>query len=592
VNPLQQFAPAALNWFWQTSLAAAILVVIALLIQWTCGRAIGPRWTYMLWLLVVVRLMMPVAPESSFSVFNVSASRPPSEVVRLNEPTKLPPTAPQPLINFNAAPAPTLSPPVFTLPLLGILFWITGALGYFSFCLLQYRRFAAWARRQTPVSDNHVLEALCDAQRLLGYPRSIPVLATTTLRVPALFGFLHPRLLVPQAMLDTWSTDELRHAFLHELIHARRRDHLLNWVLIVVQAVHWFNPITYFALRRLRAERELLCDAVALSCMNARERHSYGAALVKAAQEFACARISPAIVPMLNHNQELKRRVSMIAQFKPTSRLISIAALAALVLLVCFTFTSKAQKVKPPEIPPAQREPANQADVGSIKVLQVAYDELSKQVEDDARVLEAMRDELNIPGYLAYSDNYQPGPEMENIRRLEGLRLEAMAEYQSIQSLYGMLTNLSPGEFRNTISIAAPDAQFLALLARQNETEQQLAALSEKYSTEHPEVVSLKRMLTTINRQIVDKELGMLEGMKAKTAQFKARFEGLDRELTELRKRDREAPTHYRVYFTRKRELENLQQVRDRLQMRILEEKINSALTSTPTQPGTAPAKP
>jgi len=282
----------------------------------------------------------------------------------------------------------------------------------------------------------------------------------------------------------------------------------------------------------------------------------------------------------------------MIAQFKPTSRLISVAALAALVLLACFTFTSKAQKVKPPEIPPAQRAPANQADVGSIKVLQAAYDELTKQVENGAAVLESMRYELNIPGYLAYSDNYQPGPEMENSRRLEGLRLEAMTEYQSIQSLYGVLTNLSPGEFRNTISIAAPDAQFLALLARQNETEQQLAALSEKYSKEHPEVVSLQRMLTTINRQIVDKERGMLEGIKAKTAQFKARFEGLDRELAELRKRDRETPTHYRVYFSRKRELENLQQVRDRLQMRIIEEKINSALTSTPTQPEVPPAKP
>jgi bla regulator protein BlaR1 len=592
VNPLQQFAPAALNWFWQTSLAAAILVVIALLIQWTCGRAIGPRWTYMLWLLVLVRLMMPVAPESSFSVFNVSAPRPSSPVVPSNEPTKLPATAPEPLINVNAAPAPTLSPPVFTLPLLGILFWIAGALGYFSFCLLQYRRFAAWARRQAPVSDNHVLDAFRDAQRLLGYPRSIPVLATTTLRVPALFGFLHPRLLVPQAMLDTWSTDELRHAFLHELVHARRRDHLLNWGLIVVQAVHWFNPIAHFALRRARAERELLCDAVALSCMNSELRHAYGTALVKAAQEFARARISPAIVPMLNHNQELKRRVSMIAQFKRTPRLISIAALTALVLLACFTFTSKAQKAKTPEPSTPQRAPASRAEAGALRVLQNAYDELSKQVEDNARILEAMRDELRIPSYVAYSDSYQPGPEAENIRRVEGLRLEALTEYRSIQSLYGVLTNLSAREFRNAVSIALPDTQSSVLQARQDEVEQKLAALAETLATDHPEIVSLRRTLETINRQLNDRKLGLLEGLKAKTAQFKARLEELDRELNELRKRDREAPAQYRVYFHRKRELENLQQVRDRLQMRILEEKINSALTSTPAQPEVTPAKP
>jgi bla regulator protein BlaR1 len=590
VNLLQQFAPAALDWLWQTSLAASILAVVALLIQWTCGRAIGPRWTYSLWLLVVVRLMLPTSPASELSLFNVYAPRPSSEMVQINETPISPATPTGPVRNVNIAPAHIPSPPLLTLPLLVILVWLTGAAVYLSFCVLHYRRFAAWARRQTPVSNSNVLAALRDAQSLLSYRREIPVLATTTLRVPALFGFLRPRLLFPQPMLDTWSAEELRHALLHELVHARRRDHLLNWGLIVVQAVHWFNPIAHFALRRLRAERELLCDAVALSCMSAQQHHSYGAALVKAAQEFARARISPAIVPMINHNNEVKRRVSMIAQFKPTPRAISVAALATLVLLACLTFTSKAQKTKTPETLSTQK-PLDRAEPGSIKVLQAAYDQLTKQVEENVKVLEAMRQELNIPSYIALSDSYQPGPESENIRRLEGLLLETLSEYRSIQSLYGVLSNLSPKEFRNAMPIASPDAQSGVLQARRDEIEQKLAGLNETMSKEHPEVVSNMRILETINRQIDDRRLGILEGLKAKIAQFKARLEELDRELTDLRKRDREAPTHYRVYFNRKRELENLQQVRDRLQMRILEEKINSALTST-TPSETTPAKP
>ena len=590
MNLLQHFAPAALDWLWQTTIAAAILAVVALLIQWTCERIIGPRWTYSLWLLVVIRLMMPTAPASKFSLFNVSASRPSSEVIQINEPPMSPTTPARPVANVSAAPAPIPSPPLLTLPLLVTLVWLTGAVAYLSFCVLHYRRFTAWARRQTPVSNSNVLEALRDAQSLLSYRRDIPVLATTALRVPALFGFLNPRLLVPQAMLDTWSAEELRHALVHELVHARRRDHLLNWGLIVVQAVHWFSPIAYLALRRLRAERELLCDAVALSCMSAEQHRSYGAALVKAAQEFARTRISPAIVPMINHNNEVKRRVSMIAQFKPTPRVISVVALVAIVLLAGLTFTSKAQKAKTPETPSTQKAP-DRAETGSIKVLQAAYDQLTKQVEESEAVLEAMRHELSIPSYVAYSDSYQPGPETENIRRLEGLRLEALSEFRSIQSLYGGLSALSPTEFRNAIAIAAPDVHSGALQARQAEVEQKLAGLSETHAKEHPEVVTLKRILETINRQVDDRRLGILEGLKAKTAQYKARLEELDRELVEVRKRDREAPTHYRVYFNRKRELENFQQVRDRLQMRIIEEKINSALTSI-TRSETTPTKP
>jgi beta-lactamase regulating signal transducer with metallopeptidase domain len=593
VNVLQQFAPAALSWLWQTSLAAAILAVVALLIQCACGRAIGPRWTYALWLLVVVRLMLPIAPASSFSVFNLHASRPPAEMAQVDEPSTASATPVLPLPEITVAQPPTSSP-LFTGPLFAILVWLAGVAAYFSFCIVHYRRFAVWARRQTPVSNANVMEALREAQRLLDYRREITILATTTLRVPALFGFLRPRLLVPQAMLDTWSTEELRHALLHELVHARRRDHLLNWGLIIVQAVHWFNPIAHFALRRLRAERELLCDAVALSCMSTQQHHSYGAALVKAAQAFARTRISPAIVPMINHNNEVKRRVSMIAQFKPTSRLISVAALPALVLLACLTFTSKAQKTKPaPDAARLEQMTPIRAERQPIRALQHAYAQLTKDAEQRARDLEVMRHELNIPSDIAFGETYQPGTESENLRRLQSLRAEAASEYRSIKSLHTTLGQLTRKELRNAVPVATPDVQLATLMDRAAEVEQKLAALSETRSKEHPEVAGLMRTLETINRQVNERLDGLLAGLKTKVEQFKARLEEIDKELTQLKAQDLERPTRYRPYFQQKRELENIQAVRDRLQMRIIEEEINAAVSDNPgpTLKPDAPAK-
>jgi vacuolar-type H+-ATPase subunit I/STV1 len=328
--------------------------------------------------------------------------------------------------------------------------------------------------------------------------------------------------------------------------------------------------------------------------MDVRQRHSYGEALIKAAQQFVRPRFSFAVVPMINQNNEVKRRVSMIVQFKPTPRVASIVAIVLVAFLACITFTSRAQKAKPPQESPTTG-PQAESEQQSINALRQAYDQLTRDVEERAKALEGIRHELSIPSQIAYADRYQPGPEAEAVRRVEALRSEARTEFLGHRSLYAALKGMPQKEFDNSAFIAIPDAQFGALQQRQAEVEQQLAALSETRTKDHPEIMSLQRTLETIHRQLDDRRAGIREGLKVKVDSLEAKLEALDQELRELRQRDIEGPTRYREYFTRKRELENLQQVRDRLQMRIIDEEINAALpaSSPPSiKPGVPAAKP
>jgi len=84
---------------------------------------------------------------------------------------------------------------------------------------------------------------------------------------PALFGFVRPRLLLPQGMLETYSLENLRYVFIHELAHLRQRDIYLGWLMALLQVVHWFNPLMWFAFGRMRADRELACDTLAISTL-------------------------------------------------------------------------------------------------------------------------------------------------------------------------------------------------------------------------------------------------------------------------------------------------------------------------------------
>jgi chromosome segregation ATPase len=138
-----------------------------------------------------------------------------------------------------------------------------------------------------------------------------------------------------------------------------------------------------------------------------------------------------------------------------------------------------------------------------------------------------------------------------------------------------------------------PDIQYASLQQRQAEVEQKLAAISEQFAADHPEVASLKRTLETIHRQLDDRRGGILSGLKTKVDSYKARVDEIEQELERAKRRDSDAATRYREYFNGKHELENYRRIRDGVQARIFEETINSVLArSTSSRPETTPAKP
>ena len=64
------------GWLWHLSWQVSVLIVLVLLLQWLFRRWLSPSWRYCLWLLVVVRLVVPISPESTFSIFNLAQSKP------------------------------------------------------------------------------------------------------------------------------------------------------------------------------------------------------------------------------------------------------------------------------------------------------------------------------------------------------------------------------------------------------------------------------------------------------------------------------------------------------------------------------------
>ncbi len=331
------------TWAWRTSLEALPLALVAILF-WRL-RGLPAAWRWWLPALFFLRLAMPQVPETGWHLWSVE--------------TLTAPTASESTMLANEiAVAPHVAPATFAfLPLL----WALGCASVIGWLLLSEwrlrRHVARFARPAGPEMEQHALWA---AARM-GLSARPPLRVMPGWSTMAVRGWLRPELLLPTDLGERFTVAQIRGMFLHEMAHVRRRDVLWTWLALGLCALHWFNPLAWFALRRFHADRELACDAAALRALDPTARQDYGEALLRCL-ECPALRAAPALAPFFRRFPELKQRLQNI--MTPASPTLVGRLFAALLIpsLIAITFTTaRAQKdgeaAKPvtPDAAPAER---------------------------------------------------------------------------------------------------------------------------------------------------------------------------------------------------------------------------------------------
>lgn len=352
-----------MTWLGRVSLEAGVLIVLVAAIVTLLRDRMPARWRYLLWALVLVKLALPWSPGSDVSVYRLLTWRADlfdAAVVDVAAPTSLEAAAPVEVPRTQAAPplgdVPRLNAPErMTLGQPGsrqpgsqqpgwrvwiAAAWAVGALGVIAIALGQTLRLSWALRGQRLVTDQPTLDLLEDCRRLMGVRTFLAVVASDRVRGPALFGFIRPRLLLPAdaaaTLTPTLTPTQLRHIFMHELAHVKRSDVAVACVSALLLALHWFNPLVWFAMARLRTERELACDALVLERLGDEGPRQYGWTLIRLLEQQAAARFAhlprvPNLAGVVEDAGQTKRRVTMISRFRQATW--GQAAAAALVLL-------------------------------------------------------------------------------------------------------------------------------------------------------------------------------------------------------------------------------------------------------------------
>jgi len=135
----------------------------------------------------------------------------------------------------------------------------------------------------------------------------------------------------------------------HEAEHIRRGDLAWNWILFLIEALHWFNPLVRLAARQWRNEREILCDDAALRRESVEGRRDYGSALIRALECHRLPAARVALLPFISRKNEMKQRLLQIMK-NPSYPVIPQVGVALLALAaVVVTFTSAVTPVRADE---------------------------------------------------------------------------------------------------------------------------------------------------------------------------------------------------------------------------------------------------
>ena len=133
-----------------------------------------------------------------------------------------------------------------------------------------------------PVADRDILDLWEREMRLIERKKPIPLLYSTRITSPMTVGKSHRaiRTLLPER---TYSAQELQMIFRHELRHVQRLDVDTKMFYAFCEAMCWFNPLVWIAMRKAAADLELSCDEMVLHGKDEQERRRYAELLLDSA---------------------------------------------------------------------------------------------------------------------------------------------------------------------------------------------------------------------------------------------------------------------------------------------------------------------
>lgn len=331
----------------ETIVTSSVLIAAIILLRYIFREKIKWRLQYAVWLLVVLRLLLPFPlSESSWSVLNVADIN--SQVEQISKPIYILPATENLRLSATAADADTntvANDPASSGYLVqdnetGVLTRYAAKTSWGEILRIVWLIGAVVAGLWFTVQNLLLYRRLRKTRESVEIPNNtrLPVYLTRCITSPCLFGLFRPAIYLTQDSLADRQT--VTYILAHEETHYRHKDHIWSYLRCLCLTLYWFNPLVWWAAVLSRRDCELACDEGALNRLGDGHRNAYGNMLIN----MIISRTKPSdllcgATTMTSGKSGIQERITMIAK-KPKMLLPTLVGAVFLVGLVAgCTFT-------------------------------------------------------------------------------------------------------------------------------------------------------------------------------------------------------------------------------------------------------------
>jgi len=143
---------------------------------------------------------------------------------------------------------------------------------------------------------------------------------------PFVLGIFRPRIYIP-ATLDK---RERRFILLHERTHIQRGDHLIKLFAFFALTIHWFNPLVWIAFQLAEKDMEMSCDEAVMKCMDRDIRAEYSESLLR----LSIGKRTTLAMPLAFGESDIKARIKNVMRYHKPELMVGVAAMAVVAVLV------------------------------------------------------------------------------------------------------------------------------------------------------------------------------------------------------------------------------------------------------------------
>ncbi len=222
--------------------------------------------------------------------------------------------------------------PAFIQILLLIL-WGIGVVIMLCFILHSFIRLRIYEKSSLPLQNLQVRRIYNQCCKEMKLKKEIPLYTTAFFKSPVTVGFVKPRIYLPIYLISDFNPKDLRFMLLHELQHYRQKDAIVIHFMNLACILYWFNPAVRYALKEMRCDRELACDAAVLNLLDETDYQAYGTTLLNFAEKISHSPF-PFATGISGSMKQMKRRILNITFFQKEKNCPNIHAIIVYILLM------------------------------------------------------------------------------------------------------------------------------------------------------------------------------------------------------------------------------------------------------------------